>query len=330
MFRKLSGILILTVFLLGVTACNAPKEDASLGTADDLAPITKDEQEPIEEKVDATPSEPTDSDGMETAPIFEIEAQKTITVKTNRLKEAEAYPLSLEDKERLIRLLNQGERKESVPLLEADLLLNLDGALWHYDTAEGLAFGGISDAHVAFDAKTTKEINEILLAQVKEEVESVDPSIAAINFCKVHYREAFDQFVFQKVESYASTGWTVTYASRYGKGGFIIGPTVLINVDPQGNATLDSSTEDYSDFNLRLLEGVTAASVYDPIEQPLRTRLGDQLKELERSDLRLACQGDAYGLTFTFHYHLNDPNAGCHEESYFYNLTEKTYQEQVE
>ena len=156
MKRSVLFLLIMTITLLTLAGCAAPKQeqDAATGPLVENSP----EQGPTE-----TTNEP--SYRTEEALPFGTDPQRTITVKNNRVNDSTAYPLSFDEKKQLIQLLNKGERKEYMPLLATDLLLNIDGDLWHYDTTEGLAFGAIPNAHIVFDLETTKQINELLLAQ---------------------------------------------------------------------------------------------------------------------------------------------------------------------
>ncbi len=199
MIKRIGIIFLGVVLILSITACKGPWKDAGSEHTADLSPIIQKEQELFEDGTNLpnetvetndpsftkaphpevslpnetqTPTNEPSQPKTEETFIFGTDAQRTITVKNNRLNTATAYPLSFEEKKQLIELLNKGERKEFIPLLDTDLLLNIDGNLWHYDTAEGLAFGGIPNTHIVFDLETTKQINKILLAQFKASTDS--------------------------------------------------------------------------------------------------------------------------------------------------------------
>lgn len=84
-------------------------------------------------------------------------------------QQAETFNISVDDKDKIIQLLNSAEWKKELPDSITDFRLYIGTATYHYDSVTGLIFvGGASSWHTTLDAETTKQINNILAPYLSE------------------------------------------------------------------------------------------------------------------------------------------------------------------
>ena len=134
-----------------------------------------------------------------------------------------------------------------------------------------------------------------------------------------YYGDCFKAFVYEDHEQYNLTGWTFRYSSKYGENGFIAGPSVYINVDLDGNAKLSSqTTEDYSDFDISLLEGLSEEMVLEE-GTAYFTAFEDRLSDYNQSKIHITYENDRYVLKYSVHAHLRNED-GCVVKEFYYEI----------
>jgi len=186
MKRSVLFLLIMTITLLALAGCTAPKQeqDAATGPLVENAPEQQPTQTPNkpEEKTEvpiltpdsgtSTPKEPN-----KTQEPFHIEdlLEETMTLKANFASGKESPPLliSKADKAAIINLLNAAQWKPDILKLATDLHLYIGKSKYYFDPYEGhlhvtLSTGGY---HTRLDPESTLQLNAILTPYLENNLE---------------------------------------------------------------------------------------------------------------------------------------------------------------
>ncbi len=113
--------------------------------------------------------------------------------------------------------------------------------------------------------------------------------------------------------------WRVFFRSRYGKDAFVQGPVVsfYVTIADRTVARTNLDSEDYSDFDSALLEGLSYDTVIAPEENRLRAEYGDGITDYHPPYARLVKKDGAYKLEYTFLFHAGERH---YEQTHYYEL----------